>query len=493
MSDIKQKTINGMAWSVSERISLQVIQLLISIILARLLSPSEFGLIGMLAIFTSIAQSVLDSGFGSALIQKKDATQTDSSSIFYFNLLIGIILAGIFFLSAPIIANFFQQPILKPITRVLSLNMIISSFSLVQISILRKNMDFKNHFIVSMIAVLISGFCGIVAAYQGLGVWSLVIQAISYSLARAVSLWIINSWRPIGQFSFVSLKSMFSFGSKLLVAGLIETIFKNLYQTLIGKFYTPSDVGYYSRASTMETAATITTSMALGQVIFPAFSPYQDDNLKLKQVHDKTIKMSMFLHIPLMVGLIIIAEPIFLILLTDKWANSIPYFQLLCMVGLLYPIQVQNYNLFRIKGRSDLILKFGITKHSLTAIALALTYKHGIVALIIGQIVVAVISQVIASFVAGRLIKYGLFDQFKALYPSVVVSIFMGFGVYLVGIFGFESILLKLSIQIIVGILIYYIINKMIKSPELTEFVTIIQQLFDKLKSKLKGILCKRP
>ena len=493
MSDIKQKTINGMAWSVSERISLQVIQLLISIILARLLSPSEFGLIGMLAIFTSIAQSVLDSGFGSALIQKKDATQTDSSSIFYFNLLIGIILAGIFFLSAPIIANFFQQPILKPITRVLSLNMIISSFSLVQISILRKNMDFKNHFIVSMIAVLISGFSGIVAAYQGLGVWSLVIQAISYSLARAVSLWIINSWRPIGQFSFVSLKSMFSFGSKLLVAGLIETIFKNLYQTLIGKFYTPSDVGYYSRASTMETAATITTSMALGQVIFPAFSPYQDDNLKLKQVHDKTIKMSMFLHIPLMVGLIIIAEHIFLILLTDKWANSIPYFQLLCMVGLLYPIQVQNYNLFRIKGRSDLILKFGITKHSLTAIALALTYKHGIVALIIGQIVVAVISQVIASFVAGRLIKYGLFDQFKALYPSVVVSIFMGFGVYLVGIFGFESILLKLSIQIIVGILIYYIINKMIKSPELTEIVSIIQQLFDNLTSKLKGILCKRP
>jgi len=482
-----------MAWSVSERISLQVIQLLISIILARLLGPSEFGLIGMLAIFTSIAQSVLDSGFGSALIQKKDATQTDSSSIFYFNLLIGIILAGIFFLSAPIIANFFQQPILKPITRVLSLNMIISSFSLVQISILRKNMDFKNHFIVSMIAVLISGFCGIVAGFKGLGVWSLVIQAISYSLARAISLWIINSWRPIGHFSFESLKSMFSFGSKLLVAGLIETIFKNLYQTLIGKFYTPSDVGYYSRASTMETAATITTSMALGQVIFPAFSPYQDDNLKLKQVHDKTIKMSMFLHIPLMIGLIIIAEPIFLFLLTDKWANSIPYFQLLCMVGLLYPIQVQNYNLFRIKGRSDLILKFGITKHSLTAIALALTYKHGIVPLIIGQIVVAVISQVIASYVAGRLIKYGLFDQFKALFPSAVVSIFMGFGVFLVGKFSFESNLLKLSIQIIVGILIYYIINKLVKSPELTEFASIIQHLFDNLTSKLKGILCKRP
>jgi len=253
-----------MAWSVSERISLQVIHILISIILARL---------GMLAIFTSISQSVLDSGFGSALIQKKDATQTDSSSIFYFNLFIGILLASIFFFSAPAISNFYQQPSLTSITRILSLSFIFNAFSLVQLSMLRKNMDFKNHFIVGIISVGFSGICSITAAILGLGVWSLVIQTLSLSLAQAGSLWILNNWRPVGKFSLVSLKSMFSFGSKLLFAGLIETVFINLYQTLIGKFYSPSDVGYYSRASTMETAATVTTSMALGQVIFPAFSP----------------------------------------------------------------------------------------------------------------------------------------------------------------------------------------------------------------------------
>lgn len=493
MTNIKQKTINGMAWSVSERLSLQIIQMLISIMLARLLGPSEFGLIGMLAIFTSIAQSILDSGFGSALIQKKNASETDSSSIFYFNLFIGIILAGIFFLSAPLIADFFDQPILKQITRVLSFNMIINSFSLVQLSMLRKNMEFKKHFIISIIAVLISGFCSITAASQGLGVWSLVIQAISYSLAQAGSLWIINKWRPIGHFSLVSLKSMFSFGSKLLIAGLIETVFKNLYQTLIGKGYSPSDVGYYSRATSMESAASVTTSMALGQVIFPAFSSYQDDDVTLKQVHSKTIKMSMFLHIPLMIGLIAIAEPLFLFLLTDKWANSIPYFQLLCVVGLLYPIQVQNYNLFRIKGRSDLILKFGIAKHILIAIALAFTFNQGIIALIYGQIAVAVISQSIASYVAGRLIEYSLFDQSAALFPSAVVSAIMGAVVFLTGKINIESNLIKLTLQIFVGILVYFVINKLINSSELNEFLSIIQQLIDNLMSKVKGLICKRP
>jgi len=489
MSNIKQKTINGMAWSVTERISLQVIQMGISITLARLLSPTEFGLLGMLAIFTSLAQSILDSGFGSALIQKKDATQTDSSSIFYFNLFIGILLAGFFFFSAPLISDFYQQPILVPLTRVLSLNMIINAFSLVQLSMLRKNMDFKSNFIVSMIAVLISGIFGITAAYKGLGVWSLVIQTLSHSLAQAGSLWLINNWRPIGRFSLASLKSMFSFGSKLLVSGLIETIFKNLYQTLIGKGYSPSDVGYYSRASTMETAATVTTSMALGQVIFPAFSPYQDDNQTLKQVHGKTIKMSMFLHIPFMIGLIVIAKPLFLFLLTDKWANSIPYFQLLCVVGLVYPIQVQNYNLFRIKGRSDLILKFGIAKHILIATALALTFKHSILALIYGQIVVAFISQIIASYVAGRLIGYSLLDQLKALFPSAAVSIIMGVVLVFIGRINFGSNLLEFSSQIFVGILTYFIINKLIRSPELEEFISILLNLWNNLYTTLKGKL----
>jgi len=488
MSELKQKTINGMVWSVSERISLQVMHMLISIILARLLDPSEFGLLGMLAIFTSIAQSVLDSGFGSALIQKKDATQTDSSSIFYFNLLIGIFLASIFFFSAPLIADFYQQPILKPITRVLSLNMIINAFSLVQLSILRKKMDFKNHFIVSMIAVLFSGIAGILAALNGLGVWSLVIQTLSHSLAQASALWILSKWRPIGQFSLESLKTMFSFGSRLLVAGIIETVFKNLYQTFIGKVYSPSDVGYYSRASTMESAASVATSMALGTVVFSAFSPYQDDDTTLRKVHSKTIKMSMFVLMPVMIGLIAIAEPLFLFLLTEKWADSIPYFQLLSVIGLLFPIVVQNYNLLRIKGRTDLHLRLEIFKYIITIIAIATTYKHGIIALIYGQIAVAVISHFVVSYFVGRLVDYTLIDQLKALYPQGVISLIMGGSIYFVGnSLNTDSNLLIFSTQIVLGVIIYFLLNKLIKSPELEEFLSIIGNFTKTLLSKLKG------
>jgi len=489
MSELKHRTINSMAWSVTERVSLQVLHMLISILLARLLGPSEFGLLGMLAIFTSIAQSVLDSGFGSALIQKKDASQTDSSSIFYFNLLIGIFLSSMFFFSAPFIADFYQKPILKPITRVLSLNMIINAFSLVQLSILRKKMDFKNHFIVSMIAVLISGIASIVAAYNGLGVWSLVIQTLSHSLAQAGALWILSKWRPIGHFSLKSLKTMFSFGSRLLVAGIIETVFKNLYQTFIGKVYSPSDVGYYSRASTMESAASVATSMAIGQVIFSAFSPYQDDDKTLRKVHSKIIKMSMFVLMPVMIGLIAIAKPLFLFLLTEKWADSIPYFQLLCIIGVLFPIVVQNYNLLRIKGKTDLHLKLEIFKYIITIIAIAITYKHGVFALIYGQIAVAIISHFVVSYYVGRLVDYSLVDQFKSLFPHAITSIIMGTVVYFAGTLNIESNFLTFSFQILVGITFFYLLNKLIKSPELEEILDIIRKIITHLISKLKGWL----
>jgi len=493
MSDIKQKTINGMAWSLTERVSLQVFHIIISIILARLLGPSEFGLIGMLAIFTSVAQSIMDSGFGSALIQKKDATPTDASSIFFFNFIIGILLAVTLFVSAPFIANFYQQPVLKSITRVLSLTLVINALSLVQLSLLKKNLEFKNHFIVSIISVLISGIFAILAAYFGMGVWSLVIQSLAFSLTQATTVWILTNWQPIPKISFDSLKTMYAFGSWLLIAGLIETIFRNLYQTFIGRTYSASDTGFYTRASTMESAVSVATSMALGQVIFSAFSPYQDDNITLRQVHSKTIRMSMFLLLPIMAGLIIIAEPLFLFLLTEKWAESIPYFQLLCIIGMLFPIVVQNYNLLRIKGRTDLHLRLEIVKYVLTVIAIALTYQYGILGLIYGQIGVALLSHFIGSYFAGRLIDYSLIDNLKDIFPHAMVSLIMGSLIFLVGrLINIQSNFLTFSIQILIGAVIYFLINKLIKSQELEEFLIIIKNYIDNLFMKMKGILWKR-
>jgi O-antigen/teichoic acid export membrane protein len=241
----------------------------------------------------------------------------------------------------------------------------------------------------------------------------------------------------------------------------------------------------------MESAASVATSMSLGQVIFPAFSPYQDDNRTLKQVHSKIIKLSMFLHLPLMIGLIAIAEPLFLFLLTDKWSQSIPYFQLLCIIGLLHPIVVQNYNMFRIKGHTELHLRLEIVKYILTIIAIVFTYRHGILTLIYGQIAVAVITQLLISFVAGRLVDYSLSDLFKSLFPSASLSLIMGIIVYFVGEIDIESNLLTFSLQSVVGITIYYLMNRIIKSPELKEVEEIALNFVKSLIKKIKGLIWK--
>lgn len=329
---------NGMFWTVSERISLQAVQLFVSIIIARVLEPSEFGLIGMLAIFTSIAQAILDSGFGSALIQKKDADETDASSIFFFNLIIGIILAILLAASAPFIAQFYNQPVLVNILRVLSLGLVINAFSLVQTTILTKNLEFKTQMKVNLIAAIGSGLIGIIMGVRGFGVWALVTQILTKKLFTAILLWLFNSWRPTFRISFQSLKSMFSFGSNMLFSSVIGTIFNNLYQTFIGRFFSAAELGFFTKATTIETSINHVTSTSLGKVMHPAMVPIQDDMKKLKQAYRKTMRMSLFLHLPMMVGLSLTSEPLILFLLTEKWAGSIPFLQLLAIVGIFYPL-----------------------------------------------------------------------------------------------------------------------------------------------------------
>jgi len=481
MDNLKQKTINGMIWTISERLGLQLLQLVVSIILARLLQPAEFGLISMLMLFTAIAQSLLDSGFGSALIQKKDATQTDASSIFFFNIFIGIILATILSLGAPLIANFYQQPILIPLTRVLSLNLIINAFSVVQTSLLTKNMDFKAQLKVSIASVLISGTAGIIMAFQGLGVWSLVVQMVLNQLIRAILLWIVSSWRPAAEFSYLSLKSMFSFGSRMLVSGLIDTFFNNILQTFIGKIFSAVDLGYYTRAKTMETSATFATSASLGQVTYPALTPFQDNDVLLKKAYRKTIRLSLFFHFPLMIGLWAIADPLFRFLLTDKWAPSIPYFQILCFAGLLYPLHVLNLNILKVKGRSDLFLRLEIIKKAVIILVILVTYRWGIIALLFGQIGISIFAYFINSYYSGRLIDYKQCDQLLDLMPSFITAGLMGFCMFLAGSINLENNFLLLIIQTIVGIVSYTSFHFLLKSTELSEVIDIIRNIIKKL------------
>jgi O-antigen/teichoic acid export membrane protein len=481
MSNYRQRTINAMLWSISERFSLQGVQLVVSIVLTRLLEPLHFGLIGMLSLFMALAQSILESGFGSALIQKKDAKHIDNCSIFYFNILIGVVLTFFLILSAPVIAAFFDQPILIPLTRFLSLNIFINGFTLVQSTLLIKQMNFKSQLKINLISVNLSGLIGITLAYLGWGVWSLAIQSVLNTLIKSFLYWISSNWKPSLVFSFTSLGSMFSFGSKLLISGLLDTFFQNIYQALIGKMFSVSELGFYVRAKTMEQTAVTATSSSLGIVLFPALTPLQDDVVRLKQAYRKTIGVSLFFHFPFMFGLIGISDPLIRILMTDKWAESIPFFQLLCVAGLLYPLQVLNLNILKVKGRSDLFLRLEIIKKAIVILAIIITYRWGIMGLIYGQIVSSLFAYFLNSYFSGKLVNYSMKDQVRDIIPSFVTAGIMGCVLLLSKQFFAIPPLYQIIILIIEGIFTYVVLNILIKSDAMKESSKISKSVFYRL------------
>ena len=387
LDGLKSKTLHGLFWSFFERVGQQGIQFFISIILARLLLPEEFGLIGMLTIFMAIAQSFMDSGFGSALIQKKEATHVDECSIFYFNILVGALMAGGLCVTAPWIATFYDQPLLVPLTRLLSLNLVINAFGLVQTQILTRQINFKTQMKVSMLATLLSGIIGVTLALQGFGVLSLVVQSLSSNLFRTIFLWCFNTWRPTWVFSFRALREMFGFGSRLLLSGLLDTIFRNIYLVIIGKIFSPAALGFYSRAKSLQQLPVNNLSSVVCRVTFPVFSTMQHDPVRLKRGVKRALGTMMLVNLPLMIGLAVVARPLVVVLLTEKWLPCVFYLQLLCVAGVFYPLHVINLNVLTSLGRSNLFLRLEILKKILTVVAVVVTYRWGIAAMIYGQIV----------------------------------------------------------------------------------------------------------
>lgn len=475
MPNIKQKAVNGMLWSVGERLSMQVALVLTSIILARLLEPSDFGLLGMLAIFTAIAQSIIDSGFGTALIRKKDLNEVDKSSIFFFNLLIGTLLGFVLFLSSPLIAIFYSQPSLIPITRVISSILILNSFSLVQASLLTREMKFNIQFKIGLISVLVSGAVGILMALMGFGVWSLVAQLLTRSLVNSLFLWILSKWRPSLAFSIQSLKVMFAYGSRLLFAGIVETLFKNIYQTFIGRIFSATELGFYTKALTLETAATQSTTSSLSKVTFAALVPFQDDNHFLKKSYRKTIKLSMLIQFPLLFALIAMAEPLIILLLSDRWAPSIPYFQLLCVVGIFQTLVHFNTNILKIKGRTDLIFRLLLLNKATIIAAIAITYRWGISALIIGQVFSALIFSITLGHFSDNLIGYSQIEQIKDFLPPIIIGSIVSLCMYSVNFLGLNNYILKFLLMNGVGLLVFLLISLFYQSEEFKEVKKIIK------------------
>jgi teichuronic acid exporter len=452
---LKSKTIHALSWSFIESAVLQGGRFVIGIILARLLFPEQFGLIGMLTIFIAVAQTFLDSGFGAALIQKREPTQSDTCSIFYFNLVVGVAAAGLLCLAAPWISAFYNEPVLTPLTRVLSLTIVINSFGLIQTTILTRQIDFKTLTKVSLIGSVLSGIIGITLAAAGFGVWSLVAQQISNSLIRTSFLWLYNSWRPALVFSFESLREMFSFGSRMLASGLLNQIFGNIYLLVIGKLFSAADLGFFTRAKSVEELPSGTLSAVVGRVTFPVFSTIQDDPVRLKRGLKKGLTTLASVNFPMMIGLAVIAPPLVLVLLTDKWAECIPYLQLLCFVGLLYPLHMINLNVLQALGRSGLFLRLEIIKKALIVVNIAVTWRWGVSAMICGMIVNSIISLYLNSYYSGLFIDYPFREQLRNLRPYFITAVFMGMVTYGAGLLPFPNQWSMLLVQMAVGILIY--------------------------------------
>lgn len=428
MSTRKKFSIN-FGWSLFEQIGSGLIGLLVSILLARILDPEDFGLLGMILIFLAISNSLVSSGLGVSLIRSKQVTDVDYSTVFYFNLLVSFLLYGVIFLLAPYISLYYNKPELLNITRVYCLIVVIRSFTVVQISRFIKENKFKQLSIIQIISLLVGGGIGITLALKGFGVWSLVFSHIIQYLTSSIFLWFVSAWKPILAFSRQAFIRHFNFGYKITISGLLDSVFKNIYNVIIGKNYSATELGYYNRADSLQSYPPNILSMALNKVTLPLFSEFQDDKIKLRGLYIKIISLALFFLTPIMVCGIVVSEELFRFLLSEKWLPAVPYFQILCLTGILLPLQTYNLNILNVMGRSDLILNLSIIKKIVFIIGVAISFQFGIIGLLWWSVINSFISFLLNSYFSGGFINYStlmqLKDTIQIISPPLIIGVFL--------------------------------------------------------------------
>lgn len=424
--NLKEKTLAGLFWTFSQQFSVQLINFAVQVILARILLPAEFGLIGMLTIFISIGNSLMDSGLTSSLIRTPDAGQRDYSTVFFVNLAGSFLIYGILFFSAPFIAGFYEQGGLTAIIRVYTISILLRAFIAVQTTRLTKEMNFRAQMLMQIPSVIGGGIIGILLAYWGYGVWSLVWMNLVQAFLFTVQHWLFTGWRPGFIFDIDRFKYHFKFGYKLTLSGLLNAVYQNLYNIIIGKYFSAAQLGYYTRAQTMQMFPVQNLSTALNKVTYPMFASIQQDDKRLKEIYRKLMQQVVFWVTPLMIVLAIIAEPLFRLLLTEKWLPAVPYFRILCVSGILFPLQYYNLNILNVKGRSDLFFKLEVIKKSVTTIGIFCAIPFGIYGLLYFQVLSSVVSFVVNSWYSGRLIDFSLQDQLRELLPIFMLAAFLG-------------------------------------------------------------------
>ncbi len=475
MASLKEKTVNGVMWSSIDRFSTQGIQFVFSILIARLLMPSDYGVVAMLGIFLAVSQTFIDSGFSTALIRKLDRTEIDYSTVFYFNIVVGLFFYALLWIASPYIAAFYDTPLLEDVTKVVASTLVISTFSGVHRARLSINIDFKTPAKISIIVTLLTGAIGLWMAYNDYGVWALVVQSVFSALLRTVLLWVYVRWMPLWVFSWKSFREMFSFGSKLLASALLDTIYNNVYTLVIGKFFSSSVLGVYSRADGLAQYPSSNITGVLQGVTFPVLSSIQNEPERLASAYKRFLRMSAFVVFPLMVGLAAVADPLIRLMLTDKWEGAIYFLQIISFAMMWYPIHAINLNLLQVRGRSDFFLKLEIIKKIQGVIILCVTIPMGIVAMCYGRIVESLLCLIYNTYYTEKLIGYGYIAQMKDLVHILFHALVMGVGVWCI-----VHVLDSLWLQLIVGVAggaFYYIGGAyLMKFEELKEIISLVRR-----------------
>ncbi len=478
---LKSQATKGMLWSAVEKILLRFGQFAIHIILARLLLPKDFGLIGMLTIFIVLSQIFVDSGMESGLIQKQKRTDRDFSTVLIFNFGISVLFYFFLFLFAPFIAEFYSKPELTMLTRVLGLNVIINSLAVVQRTIFKIELDFKTLAKVNVLSIIVSGVVAILSAYYGAGVWALVIQNLLQATITTIMFWVFSKWKLSIHFSRDSFKHLFGFGSKLLLAGLYSKSLQEVYNVVIGKFYNASELGFYYNGKKLTEVLTGIVSSVIQQVSYPILASVQDDIKRMINIYGQTLRMTAFLIIPSMTLLALLADPLIRLLLTDEWVPVIVLLQWLSIATMFRPISVINMNILNAIGRSDLFLKTDLSKLPFIVIALIITVPIGVEAIVIGSLIISLISFFINAYMPGKLFGYGAFKQLRDMIPVFFATGFMALFVYF-GTYWINSYILKIMAGSILGIFTYLLLCHVLKIQELREIYNIVNNFRNKRK-----------
>ena len=477
---LKNKTVKGVGWSFIDNLSSSGITFLVGLVLARLLTPSEYGIMAILTIFIAVSNSIVDSGFSNALIRKTDAKQVDYNTVFLFNLLVSGLLYVALFFAAPAISVFFKEPLLVEVMRVIGWVLVINALAIIPRTLFVKEVNFKTQTKVSLIASISSGVVGIGIAVAGMGVWSLVGQQLSRQLLNTLFLWIYCKWRPVWEFSLQSFKELFGFGSKLLLSGLLDTVFKEIYSLVIGRCYTSAQLGQYTRASQFNQIFSSNLTTVIQRVSYPVLSSIQDDPERLREAYRKVIKSTMLISFACMLGLAAVAKPLIIILIGEKWLPAVGFLQIICFSGMLYPLHAINLNILQVKGRSDLFLKLEIVKKIIAVGPLVLGVLFSIEYMLWGSVCTSFIAYFLNSYYSANLINYPTKEQIKDILPTFLVSFVTAAAMWSLTLLSLSNWLL-LPLQCLLGTILAIFIYERLHLPE---YVEVKQLAFSLIRRK---------